>query len=50
MCDKCTELDAKIDRYKRLAAAILDASTIDGINGLIETMKAQKVALRPDQK
>ena len=50
MCDKCTELDTKIDRYRWLAAAILDDPTIRGIRGQIEKMKAQKVALHPDQE
>jgi hypothetical protein len=50
MCNKCTELDTKIDRYKRLASSIADGPTIDGIKALIEKMKAQKFALHPDQK
>jgi hypothetical protein len=45
MREKCTELDTKIDCYKRLAAAITDGRTIDGIKALIEKMEAEKVAI-----
>jgi hypothetical protein len=49
MCEKCTELDTRIDRYKRLAAAITDGRTIDGIKALIGKMEAEKVALQPSK-
>jgi hypothetical protein len=50
MCDKCIELDGKIDHYQRLASQITDQATLDGIKQLIERMKAQKVALHPQQE
>jgi len=50
MCEKCLELDKKIDHYGRLASSIMDPRTVDGINDLIEKMKAEKVALHPKQK
>jgi hypothetical protein len=49
MCDKCVELDGKIEHYRRLSAGITDQRTLDGIKILIEEMQAQKVALHPDQ-
>jgi hypothetical protein len=49
MCDKCVELDGKIEHYQRLADRIIDQRTIDGIKKLIEEMKAQKMALHPEQ-
>jgi beta-phosphoglucomutase-like phosphatase (HAD superfamily) len=49
MCDKCAELDSKIEHYQRLASRIADQPTLDGIKELIEQMKAQKAALHPEQ-
>jgi hypothetical protein len=48
MCERCVELDEKIDHYRRLAARITDGRAIDGINELIERMKAEKAALHPE--
>ena len=45
MCEKCVELDKKIAHYRRLSLIIIDQQTIDGINKLIEKMRAEKVAL-----
>jgi hypothetical protein len=50
MCDKCVEFDKKIDHYKRLESLITDAQTIEGINKLIDDMKAEKVRLHPEQQ
>jgi FAD/FMN-containing dehydrogenase len=49
MCEKCVELDGKISHYRRLAIGITDRRTLDGIQKLIEEMKAQKTALHPDE-
>ena len=49
MCDKCVELDGKIEHYQRLSSTITDQRTLDGIKELVERMKAQKTALHPDQ-
>jgi hypothetical protein len=43
MCDKCAELDAKIDHYQKLAAALSDRRTLDAIANFIKEMEAQKV-------
>jgi hypothetical protein len=49
MCDKCVELDGKIEHFQHLLSTITDQRTLDGIKELIERMKAQKAALHPEQ-
>ena len=49
MCEKCVELDGKIEHYQRMSARITDRATLDGIKELIERMKAQKAALHAEQ-
>jgi hypothetical protein len=49
MCEKCVDLDTKIEHYRVLASRITDQPTLDGINHLIERMQAQKAALHPEQ-
>ena len=48
MCEKCVEMNAKIDQYQRLSRGVTDQATIDGIEQLIAEMRAQKVALHPE--
>jgi hypothetical protein len=50
MCDKCVELDSKIENYQRLSSGITDKRMLDGIKELIEALKAQKAALHPKQE
>jgi hypothetical protein len=50
MCDKCQELEKKIERYRRLAFSINDQLTIDQLNQVIENLEAEKVKLHPDQR
>jgi hypothetical protein len=50
MCDKCTELDDKIEHYRRIASSINDQFTVDRIKVLIAELEAQKAALHPEQK
>jgi hypothetical protein len=50
MCDKCVELDGKIEHYRSIASKMTDPQTIDGIKALIESMRAQKVALHPERQ
>jgi hypothetical protein len=49
MCEKCTELDSKIEHYQHMASRITDQAMLDGIKDLIERMQAQKAALHPEQ-
>jgi hypothetical protein len=50
MCDKCVEIDGRIEHYRRLAAGILDQQTIEAIKRLIERLMMQKDELHPDQQ
>jgi hypothetical protein len=49
MCEKCVELDGKIEHYQRMSARITDQAALDGIKELIERIKSQKAALHPEQ-
>ena len=48
MCEKCVELDAKIDRYERLARMITDEQALAAIGQEIERANAEKAALHPE--
>ena len=50
MCDKCVELDGKIEHYERISASISDQLTIDRITELVQQMKAKKAAPHPEQE
>ena len=50
MCDKCLELNAKIERYRKLASAIADRLTVERVADLIRAMEARKVQLHSEQK
>ena len=50
MCDRCQELDEKIERYRTIAWAINDQRTVDKLVEMIAGMEAQKAALHPEQK
>jgi FAD/FMN-containing dehydrogenase len=50
MCDKCLELDGKIEHYQRISASLTDQLTLDRIKEMVEKMKAQKAALHPEQE
>jgi hypothetical protein len=45
MCDKCDELDKKMERYRIISARITDEKTIEGLKALIEACLAQRAAL-----
>jgi hypothetical protein len=48
MCDKCQELDQKIEHYRYILARVFDPLVTDGVGKLIEETEAEKVALHPD--
>jgi hypothetical protein len=50
MCKKCTEIDDKIEHYKRISTYVTDQLTLDGIAGLIKQMRVEKAALHAEQK
>ena len=47
MCEKCAELDAKIERYRKLSIGINDRHTLELIEALIDQLQAEKGALHP---
>jgi hypothetical protein len=50
MCDKCAELDKKIEHYRSLVARVTDEQTNTGLRKLIDGLEAQKAALHPEQE
>jgi hypothetical protein len=49
MCEKCTDIDNTIERYRRILLAIGDQLTIDRTKEMIADLQAQKAALHPEQ-
>ena len=49
MCDKCDQLDKKIDHYRLILLSIGDQITADRIKVLIGDLQAKKAALHPEQ-
>lgn len=45
MCEKCAELDRKIEHYERICSAMGDELTVSRIKELVETLKAEKAKL-----
>lgn len=50
MCEKCIEIDRKIDHYKWIATQVYDGPTRRGIDDLIQQHQAEKRALHPEEK
>jgi hypothetical protein len=50
MCDKCIEIDKKIEHYQRLAARLLDPLTNERIADLIAELEARMAAFHPEQR
>jgi len=50
MCDKCDELDKKIEHYSLILLSINDLLTVEGLLALIAELRTQKAALHPEQK
>jgi hypothetical protein len=50
MCDKCNEINEKIEHYRDIAARLSDPLTIERIAELIAELVAQKAALHPEQE
>jgi hypothetical protein len=50
MCEKCVELDGKIEHYRDIALLrMTDEAMLRGIKVLIARAKAQKAVLHPEQ-
>ena len=50
MCEKCVEIDEKVEHYRSLAARVLDGAMIKGIEALIADLLALKDQLHPAQE
>jgi hypothetical protein len=50
MCEKCAELDSKIEHYRQMARWITDPFTLEGIDILTQKYEADKKALHPEQE
>ena len=50
MCEKCVEIDEKIERYGHLASRLLDSSMIEAIEAAIVDVLALKVQFHPAQE
>jgi hypothetical protein len=50
MCDKCVELDKKLEQYRRITSSIRDELTIERINKAIEDAVAEKAKLHPEER
>ena len=49
MCEKCVEIDGKIEHYQNLSSLIVDQRTLDAIKLLIAQMEAEKLTLHPER-
>jgi hypothetical protein len=50
MCEKCNDLDQKIERYREMASRVNDQMTTKGIDELVAELIAKKAELHPEQK
>ena len=50
MCDKCAEIDGKIEHYRRIASQITDQLTLDRIKELIAKLESQKAEFHPEKE
>jgi hypothetical protein len=50
MCEKCVELDNKIEHYRRLSLLITDEKTVEQLGLFIEKWHAEKAALHPESQ
>ena len=48
MCEKCVEIDGKIEHYRNLSSLVTDQQALDGIKLLVAQMEAEKRALHPE--
>lgn len=50
MCEKCSELDEKIEHYRRIAPRITDKMTLESIAELVAELLAKKAELHPGEQ
>jgi hypothetical protein len=50
MCEKCVEIDKKLERFERLEKSINDEQFVGFMKQMISELTAQKLALHPELK
>jgi hypothetical protein len=50
MCEKCAELNVRIERYRRITGSFSDEITISRIKELVAKLETQKAELHPEQQ
>jgi hypothetical protein len=49
MCEKCAELDKKIERCERAVVSVGDRATVERLMAMVKDLQAQKAALHPEE-
>jgi hypothetical protein len=49
MCEKCVELESKIEHCRRIAMGVNDPLTLEGIANLIRKYEDDKKGLHPEK-
>jgi hypothetical protein len=47
MCDKCDDIDLRVDRYRQLAGGVTDKQALESIERLVADLEMQKALLHP---
>ena len=50
MCEKCAELDKKIERCERAVVSVGDRVTVERLMAMVKDLQAQKAALHPEEQ
>jgi hypothetical protein len=50
MCERCKEIDRKIERYRALAKQILDSITNEETEKLVQDLIAERAALHSERQ
>jgi hypothetical protein len=50
MCEKCVELDERIERYRKLIKGTSDRLAVESAKNLINEAERRKADLHPEQK
>ena len=50
MCEKCDEIDERLERLKRWRDSVLDQDFLTRTKLLMDELAAQKVAFHPDEE
>ena len=50
MYDACAKIDARIERYRKIADPVIDPLTRERVSKVIEDLKAEKAKLHPEDE